>query len=105
MNLKYLGYQLTDAFRTATLWTLLVGGLGGGAVYLYGVGDSAHGRKTIENMGAKVVADKGHPPFGAGGGAGIFSTRFTIETRDGKRDDVVVSHGFSAPTSITFKNR
>ena len=105
MKLREMGYRLSDAFHYAK-WAVVIGGiLGGTGVYLYGLGDSEHGRKTIENMGAKVIEDKGHPPFGIGGGAGLFSSRFTIETKDGSREDVVVSRGLSARTSITFKSR
>lgn len=105
MKFREIGYRLSDAFRFATWGVLIASILGGTGVYFYGLGDSAHGRKTIESMGAKVIEDKGHPPFGIGGGAGLFSSRFTIETKDGAREDVVVSRGLTARTAITFKNR
>jgi hypothetical protein len=105
MKFSEIGYRLSDAFHFAKWGVVIASVLGGTGVYMYGLGDSAHGRKTIENMGAKVIEDKGHPPFGIGGGSGLFSNRFTIETKDGSREDVVVSRGLAARTSITFKNR
>jgi hypothetical protein len=105
MNLKEIGYRLSDAFHFAKWGVLIASVLGGTGVYLYGLGDSEHGRKTIESMGARVIEDKGHPPFGIGGGAGLFSSRFTIETKDGSREDVVVSRGLTVRTAITFKSR
>ncbi|TAL39359.1 MAG: hypothetical protein EPN97_02750 [Alphaproteobacteria bacterium] len=105
MKFREIGYRLSDAFRLAKWGVIIASVLGGGGVYLYGLGDSEHGRKTIESLGAKVIADKGHPPFGIGGGAGLFSSRFTIETKDGSREDVVVSRGLLARTAITFRNR
>lgn len=105
MKLREIGYRLSDAFRLAKWGVVIASVLGGTGVYLYGLGNSEHGRNTLEKMGAKVIEDKGHPPFGIGGGSGLFSSRFTIETRDGNREDVVVSRGLTAPTSITFKSR
>ena len=105
MGLREIRYRLSDAFHYATWGLIIAGVVGGAGVYFYGAGDSDNGRKTIESLGAKVIEDKGHPAFGIGGGPGLFSTTFTIETKDGKREDVVVSRGLTSRTTITFKDR
>ena len=103
MKFRDLKYSLRDAFRKV-MWTGVIASvLGGFGTYMYGLPNSGEGRKTLENIGVKVMEDKGHPAFGFGGGSGLFSSKFTIENTDGTQQDVVVSRGLSTNTAITFQ--
>jgi hypothetical protein len=101
MKFRDIGYRLQDAFRKVMWGGVITGVLGGFGTYMYGL-PNGDGRSTLENIGVKVVEDKGHPAFGMGGGSGLFSSTFTIETKDGGQEDVVVSRGLTNRTSITF---
>ncbi len=103
MKFSDLRYRLRDAFRTAMVGGIIIGTLGGIGTYLYGLPNGTSGRKTLEDIGIKVVEDKGHPAFGFGGGSGLFSSTFTIQAKDGSLQNVVVSQGLTNRTSITFE--
>lgn len=101
MKFKEARETLRNAFRKAMYGTIIAGAVGAFGTWVYGLPNS-NGRKVLERIGAKVIKDKGHPPFGIGGGSGLFSSKFTIENKKGEQEDVIVSQGFFSPATVTL---
>lgn len=101
MKFREARNKLRTAFRRAMYGSIIAAAFGAVGTWVYGL-PNGNGRKVLERLGAKVVEDKGHPPFGFGGGSGIFSSKFTIEDKKGAREDVIVSQGFFSPATVSM---